>query len=56
LAECRTVEWQHAVGEQMGLNYPAFYRGLKVLEGAGLVAVDRHNGRSPIVTIVGPKQ
>jgi hypothetical protein len=27
-------------------------RGLRALEGAGLVAVDRHRGRKPLVTIL----
>jgi DNA-binding transcriptional ArsR family regulator len=34
-----------------GVSRQASYRALVRLEGAGLVAVERHRGRSPIVTI-----
>jgi hypothetical protein len=35
-----------------GLNRYSAYRGLAALEKAHLVAVERHRGRSPIVTLL----
>jgi DNA-binding transcriptional ArsR family regulator len=37
--------------QRFGLNRNAKYRALRSLENAGLVAVERMRGRSPIVTI-----
>ena len=34
-----------------GVGYDAGHRGLAALERAGLVTVDRHRGRCPVVTI-----
>lgn len=50
---CRStiLEWDAHYGEHLGLTYAAFYRGLKTLEGAKLVAVNRRPGRPPIVTL-----
>lgn len=44
------IEWDADYGAQLGLNPMAAYRGLKTLEAAGLVSVDRHPGRPPVVT------
>lgn len=38
--------------KDLGVKRNAAYRGLNALERAGLVSVIRHNGRSPIVTIL----
>ena len=37
---------------ELGLSRHAAYRGLKALEGRGLVSVDRHLGRKPLVTVI----
>jgi hypothetical protein len=47
-----TVLWRPSAAESWGLNYQAAYRGLAALEAAGLVSVERHPGRCPIVTIL----
>ncbi len=36
---------------KLGVERHSAYRGLQALEMAGLVSVDRHNGRSPVVTL-----
>lgn len=36
----------------LGVSRSAAYRGLAALEGSGLVAVRRHRGRMPVVTIL----
>ena len=40
---------------QFGVQRVAGYRGLRALEQAGLVTVERHRGRCPRVTILAPK-
>ena len=37
---------------QLGVSRHAAYRGLKALEDRGLVSVDRHRGRKPLVTVI----
>ncbi len=37
---------------ELGLSRHAAYRGLTALEGRGLVSVDRHRGRKPLVTVI----
>ncbi len=37
---------------ELGLSRHAAYRALKALEGRGLVSVDRHLGRKPLVTVI----
>ena len=37
---------------ELGLSRHAAYRGLTALEGRGLVSVDRHLGRKPMVTVI----
>jgi hypothetical protein len=51
----RLVEWEPDVGAELGLNRQCAHRGLKALEAAGLVSVDRKHGRRPIVTILETK-
>jgi len=48
----RTVALSGSVLEDFGVNRYAAYRGLKVLEDAGLVSAKRHPGRNPLVTIL----
>lgn len=45
-----------ATWEQFGLDRFAVWRGLKQLEAAGLVTVERHRGRCPLVTIRGVRR
>ncbi len=47
-----TVALSGAVLRDLGVSRYAGYRGLTALEGAGLVSVERHAGRHPIVTIL----
>jgi hypothetical protein len=47
-----TVTWQPSVAESLGVTRWTLYRGLPALERAGLVIVERHAGRCPVVTIV----
>lgn len=42
------------VGERMGFDRTTAYRALSSLEGAGLLAVERVPGRSPVVTLHWP--
>jgi hypothetical protein len=51
--QARTVRLSSAVLREFGVDRHAGYRGLKALEMAGLVRVDRHAGRLPRVTILG---
>jgi len=47
-----TVRLSPSKTRSLGLSPRVTRRGLKGLEGAGLVAVDRHRGRSPDVTVL----
>lgn len=47
-----TVKLSGKVLRKMGIKRHAGYRGLLSLESAGLVSVERHPGRSPIVTLL----
>ena len=47
-----TVRLLPSKTRSLGLSPRAARRGLTALEGAGLVAVDRHRGRSPDVTVL----
>jgi hypothetical protein len=47
----RVVALSGKVLRDMGVQRNAGYRGLDALEGAGLVSVDRHSGRCPLVTM-----
>ncbi len=50
--KCRTIKLTAASLGRFGVNRWPAYRGLRALERAGLVAVERHAGRCPIVTIL----
>ena len=52
LKKSRTIALPGSVLRTMGVNRHAGYRGLKALEKAALVTVERHPGRNPIVTIL----
>lgn len=52
--QSHTVKLQTAALRFLGVDRHAAYRGLKVLEDAGLVRVQRHPGRTPVVTLLGP--
>ncbi len=52
MAKNGTVRLPASLLRRMGVERNSMYRGLKQLEGDGLVSVVRHNGRSPIVTII----
>ena len=47
-----TVKPTWAVWRRFGVSPDASRRGLAALEAAGLVAVERHRGRCPLVTIL----
>ena len=48
----RTIDLQGRVLRELGVGRHATYRGLADLEHAGLVAVERHPGRMPRVTLL----
>ena len=50
--QAKTVVLTGKVLRELGVERHAGYRGLEALETAGLVAVDRHPGRRPVVTIL----
>lgn len=50
--QARTVKLRGSALRKMGIKRHASYRGLQALESAGLVSVERHPGRSPVVTIL----
>jgi|GEM_PF-716843 len=47
----RTVALSGTVLRALGVNRHSSYRGLAALEQAGLVSVERHPGRNPVVTL-----
>ncbi len=47
-----TVALASSVLEDLGVSRYSEYRALRELEDAGLITVDRHNGRNPVVTIL----
>lgn len=51
LKKCRAVKPTWETWKRFGLSRDAARHGLAALEGAGLVSVDRHRGRCPVVTI-----
>ena len=51
IARRRTVRWAPAIAATLGIGRHAAYRGLAALEAAGLITVDRRNGRCPVVTV-----
>ena len=48
----RTVPLSGSVLDELGVSRYSGYRALTALEHAGLVRVERHRGRNPIVTIL----
>lgn len=50
--QAKTIKLSYSVLRSMGVKRHAVYRGLKALEKAGLVTVERHQGQSPMVTIL----
>jgi DNA-binding transcriptional ArsR family regulator len=46
-----TVKLSYKLLKEFGVSRSSSYRGLKSLEDAGLVTVEQHSGRSPIVTL-----
>ncbi len=54
--QAKSVKLSGAVLREMGIERHAGYRGLEVLEAAELVSVERHPGRSPVVTILGVEE
>ena len=49
--KCPTVRLGRALLVKVSVSRKAGYRGLAALESAGLVVVERHPGRCPVVTI-----
>lgn len=47
-----TVQWEPSKAAVLGINRFTAYRALSRLEEAGLVKLERHVGRCPVVTIV----
>jgi len=47
------VNLTRAICREFYIGRDSKYRGLKAMEEAGLVAVERHRGRSPRVTLLG---
>jgi len=52
IARSRTVSISYRDLEEMGVNRYAARRGLRALEAAGLVSIERRPGRAPEVTIL----
>jgi hypothetical protein len=52
VGQTRRVALSNLACERFGLNRNAKYRALRSLENAGLIAVERKLGRSPVVTIL----
>jgi len=46
------VRFSYTSGSEFGVTRHSAYRALRALEQAGLIIVNRHRGRSPIVRIV----
>ena len=52
LKSTRTVTLSGSVLSNLGVNRHSGYRGLAALENAGLLSVERHPGRNPVVTLL----
>ncbi len=50
--QARTVSLPSKVLGEFGVARHSLYRGLKALEKAGLVSVQRANGRKPLITLL----
>jgi hypothetical protein len=51
LQRTRVVAWQPGRAAALGLRRHAVYRGVRALELAGLITVERRLGRAPRITI-----
>ena len=51
LCRSATFPFKRKLSAEMGVSPDATYDALTNLEAAGLIRVDRHRGRSPVVTI-----
>ncbi|MBX3440709.1 MAG: hypothetical protein KF861_24675 [Planctomycetaceae bacterium] len=49
--QSRTVAVGHAVWSRFRLSRQQAYRGLASLESIGLISIERHRGRNPVVTL-----
>jgi DNA-binding transcriptional regulator YhcF (GntR family) len=47
-----TFPFKRKAAAEMGVSPDATYDALTNLEAAGLIQVDRHRGRSPVVTVL----
>jgi hypothetical protein len=45
-------QWEPRIAKKFNLNRGTFYRALSALEGAKLIAVERHPGCCPTITIL----
>ncbi len=52
LKKTNRVSLTHSHLEKLGVGRKAAYRALAALEGAKLISVERHTGRSPIITLL----
>ncbi len=50
--QARTIKLRGSVLRKMGVDRHAGYRGLKALEDAKLVRIQRHPGQCPLVTLI----
>jgi hypothetical protein len=48
----QSVALSNSVLQDLGVSRYSGYRALQSLESAGLISVDRHTGRNPVVTIL----
>jgi hypothetical protein len=48
----RTISLSGTVLSDLGISRYAAYRAMRALERAALITVDRHSGRSPVITIL----
>jgi hypothetical protein len=52
LTNSKTVRWRPSRAREFGLSRHATYRALEAIESAGLATIERHVGRSAVVTIL----
>ena len=52
IKRAKTIGLGNALVTELGVQRHAKYRALAALESAGLVRVDRHTGRNPVVTLI----
>ena len=52
ISQVASIPLSNVYGNRFGVDRNAKYRALRSLEAAGLVAVQRKRGRSPLVTIL----